>query len=49
MAIKSTIKKEESEKFPAPPLTFQLFIYESLNTQFHNSIVRTRDVVKSCC
>lgn len=40
-------KKEESEK-PAPPLTFQLFIYESLITRFHNQIKRTRDVVNSC-
>lgn len=27
-----------------PPLTFQLFIYESLSTQFPNSVKRTRDV-----
>ena len=27
-----------------PPLTFQLFIYESLSIRFHNLIKRTRDV-----
>ncbi len=28
----------------SPSFTFQLFIYESLSTQYHYSIKRTRDV-----
>ena len=43
--FKGNTEKRGRELVATPLLTFQLFIYESLSIQFHNSVKRTRDVV----